>query len=174
MNEAAAYARAVIADERKDLVPGQVRVVVEKTDREGDVLTTVVRPIEGRVPLGDELGGPASLLWSEVGADITLHRGRRQGDGRLAFLTFGDADPPPVGSELVVQWWWIPGTQEMLEETSEWRPTVVTAHWYCPLTYESLDEGDDAYINDDGTSISVRGWQEFVRDDRLRLKTVRW
>ncbi len=164
----------MIADARKELVPGQVRVVVEQTDRDGDVLTTVVRAVEGRVPRGDELGGPASLFRRDVADGITLHRGRRQDDERLAFLTFGDADPPPAGSELIVQWWWVPGTQQMLEETSSWERNVVPARWYCPLTYERLDDGDDAYANDAGAWISVRGWELFVRDDRLRLKTVRW
>ena len=151
------------------LVPGQVRVVVQSAVRDGDTLTTRVRVIEGDIPA--DLDDPASLFRVKVGDGIELHWGARNGPDELVFRTFGDSDPPAAGDEFRIQWWWIPGTQQMLLDALEWRRDTVTEHWFCPLTYKNLDQGDEAYTDGSGHWISVSGWELFVRDDRLRLRT---
>lgn len=152
------------------LVPGQVRVIVESAVRNGDTLTTRLRVTEGAIP--DDLNSPASLFRTKVGDGIELHRGARGGPDVLVFRTYGDCDVPPSGSEYRIQWWWIDGTQQMLLDAQEWRRDTVTEHWFCPLTYENLDHGDEAYSDGRGNWISVSGWEMFVRDDRLRLRSA--
>ena len=151
------------------LVPGQIRVIVESADRDLDTLTTRVRVTEGTVP--DDLDNPASLFRTEVGDGIELHRGAQIGPDELVFRTFGDCDVPANGSERTVQWWWIDGTQQMLVDAPEWRQDRVTEHGFCPLTFENLDVGDEAYTDGSGNWISVTGWERFVRDDLLRLQS---
>jgi hypothetical protein len=154
--------------DRRSLVPGQVRVIVQGAVRDGDALTTRVRVTEGGIPA--DLDNPASLFRDTVGDGIELHRGARNGRDELVFRTFGDSDPPAAGEEFRIQWWWIPGTQQMLLDAPEWRRGTVTEHGFCPLTYENLDAGDEAYTDDRGNWISVTGWEQFVRDDGLRLR----
>jgi hypothetical protein len=150
------------------LVPGQIRVIVESADRDLDTLTTRVRVTEGAIP--DDLDNPASLFRTEVGDGIELHRGAQIGPDELVFRTFGDCDVPANGSERSVQWWWIDGTQQMLLDAPEWRRDTVMEHSFCPLTYENLDAGDEAYTDGRGNWISVTGWARFVREDLLRLR----
>ena len=66
-------------------MPGQVRVVVHSTRREGEVLTTRVRVTEGDIP--HDLESPASLFGSEIGDGIELHRGTRTGPDEAVFRT---------------------------------------------------------------------------------------
>ena len=160
----------MVEDKRLPLVPGQVRVVVESTQHGGDSLTTRVRVIDGQIP--EDLDSPASLFHAQIGDGIELHRGMRIGSDELLFRTFGDTAIPPEGRQYLVQWWWTPGTRQMLLDAPEWRRGTVDHHWYCPLTYQSLDQGEDAYTDGLGNWISVSGWEKFVRDDRLRLGTA--
>jgi len=104
-------------------------------------------------------------------------------------------DQPTLGEEAVIQGWWIGGVQQMLIDASHWRRAQITADdigpsddqsgarpgWirvrgqdFCPLTYKSFNYGDAAYTDDAGHWISVSGWERFVRDDPLRLRSVRW
>ena len=150
------------------LVPGQVRVVVEESKVQARRLLTRVRVVQGPIP--DDVDGPASLLDPELGDGIELHSAQRTGSQELTFTTFGEATPPLTGTLYVIQWWWAPGTREMLIAAPSWRRAAVTDHWFCPLTYDNLDEGDEAYTDDRGNWISVRGWERFVRDDDLHLR----
>jgi hypothetical protein len=159
-------------DEKPHAVPGQQRVVVEQAHRVGDVLTTRVRVMDGEGDIPRDLDSPASLLGAKVGEWIELHQAERPATDVLVFRTFGETEIPPVGGEFRVQWWWIGGVQQMLIDTPKRRRAIVTSHWFCPLTYENLDDGNEAYTDDQGHWISVRGWEEFVRDDRLRLRTT--
>ena len=153
--------------ERPPLVPGQVRVVVERARRDRDVLTTDVRVVEGQA---DDLESPASMFKQAIGDGLDLHRCARATRESMTFLTFGNSPEPTVGDECVIQWWWIPGTQQILRDAPGWTPRTVEEHWFCPLTYENLEVGEVAYTDGRGHWISVSGWEKFVRDDVLRLR----
>ena len=117
--------------------------------------------IEGRV---HDLDSPASLFIASIADGIELHRGEEMAPGMLSFRTFGESRAPVRGREYVVQWWWMPGTQQMLLEAPYWRPERATrsAPDFCYLNYERIDEADEAYTDDRGKL-----------DQRCRLGDVR-
>jgi hypothetical protein len=146
--------------------------VIERVVQETDVLMTEARIVEGPMP-NRGLDSPATLQ-AATGGSIKLHRGKAVGSDRLAFVTFGDTEWPEVGGECVVQWWWIGGIQQMLLDAPGWHRAPHIGHWFCPLTYKNLEDGDPAYTDGRGNWISELGWERFVRDDQLRLRSWNW
>jgi len=104
---------------------------------------------------------------------ISVDRVRRLGDANFELVAFDRSRVPTIGSRYWLQYAWTSDVLPALRD-STWRPTVIDARWFCPVTYRNLEEGEAAYVNEEGLEISVAAWEDYVRDDKLRFRSFSW
>jgi len=69
--------------------------------------------------------------------------------------------------------WWRPDQLAAAEDTAlAWtaKPYDGKDHDHCLLTWKTINPGDPAYVSAAGW-ISVEAYEQFIRDDRLRLRS---
>jgi hypothetical protein len=163
----------------KPLSNGELRVVVQRTEREGDTVVVRARVIEtprivdrrGRVfeTHPDDFESPVVLLDRDLAKPVTAQRVTAVSAEEMEFRIFDAKEAPQLGTEFIVRGMWFDGTMEMLRTAAGWHRTIADGHWFCPLTWENWEAGDPIYVDDHGDEISVRGWEMYVRDDLMRL-----
>lgn len=153
--------------------PTQVNVV--RIDRVGDVTTTELRLAEGSWP-GAPLA-PATLWEGEQGVRsrvMDLHHLVSADDESAVFESY---EAPEVGLARTGPYslisWFRPDQFAAVQDTSlEWAEKPYDGKdddETCLLTWKTIMPGDLAYVSDAGW-ISVEAYDEFIRDDRLRLR----
>jgi hypothetical protein len=124
---------------------------------------------------------PASI-WDYTGKPARVfdfHRLVDQRGPQLSFLTFDwhedlprYRDHPLEDQEFVLQSWWIPAAWDLVTDKSlTWRREIFAGeHDHCIITWHTINDGDIAYVSNDGDWISVSAYDDFIRDDVLRLR----
>ena len=154
-------------------------VEVLGAERSGDTTTIRVRFVSGKVP-ADPLA-PASLV-SQPGhppLEIPLHQLVDRGDGEvLHFESYGVAAPlPSLRERWLFRSWWMPQDLDLVMDTAlAWQQETYRRtgdHEHCPLTWETIGPGDVGYHSSRGNWISVRAYEQYIRNDILRVRPTK-
>lgn len=155
----------------KDDSWGQPQVVVERVEL---VTSVALAWASGTSPYPRDEDNAGFLRPVDGSPWIEAARIRRLGPNEVQLAIFDLSTLPDIGGRYWLQYRWTPDQFAALR--GPWHPAIVAsdAIEYCDLTYETLNVGDPAYANEEGSWISVAAWEELVRDDRLRYRTFRW
>jgi hypothetical protein len=152
--------------------PAQTGISIIGVSRAGDLTTTEVSLVEGKWP---EPLAPASV-WSGEGRRtrvIDLHRLVSRAEDVAIFESYGlEGDIPTAGGPYALYAWWTPEQLEAARDVDlEWRRRSYDGadHDHCLLTWQTIGSGDVAYSSEAGW-ISVDAYEQFIRDDVLRLR----
>jgi hypothetical protein len=154
--------------------PRQTGVNIISTSRTEEVLATELELEEGAWP---SLPMAPATIWGGVDGKervFDLHRLVELDGDTASFESFGVEVPSllPAGPYDLISWW-RPDQFEAVSDTN----LVWSRRPYdgpdddetCLLTWKSILPGDEAYVSDAGW-VSVEAWEQYIRDDELRLR----
>jgi hypothetical protein len=151
-------------------------VEVVESSRDGDVTTTALRLVEGALP-ADPVA-PAALYSSPEHNEVQqLHRfSAEEEDGTLRFETY-DLESPVLeaGSRFILRSWWLPTAWEAVTDPHRvWnRERFDGNDEFCLLTWNDIRPGEAAFRSNLGEWISEEGYNRFIRDDVLRIRSAK-
>ncbi len=151
---------------------GQTKLVVDRVE---PGLEALIAWAHTEKPDAGEAEGSGLLRPVDGSPWIKVQQFRRIGPSGFELAMFDPSGPPIVGASYWLQYAWTSDVLLALR-ASTWRRDVLPDHVpdFCPVTYKTLTQGDAAYVNDAGLWISVAAWEEYVRDDNLRLRSFHW
>jgi hypothetical protein len=139
--------------------------------------TTVIADFD-RMP--SEPIAPAALYVNpRSGSEqFQLHKLVSVSDLKLEFQTFASTHPlPQVGAAFSFRSWWTTDAMEAaLDVGAKWTRRTYPddgTHQHCLFTWESIEanaEHPEGYYSEEHGWISVRAYEDFIRDDIYRVR----
>jgi hypothetical protein len=145
--------------------------------RSAGAITTVVVEFD-RMP--SEPIAPAALYVDPRSGNeqFQLHKLVRASGLKLEFQTFASTHAPPaVGETFSFRSWWVKDAMDAaLDIGAKWTRRAYPddgSHVHCLFTWESIEANSDhpeGYHSDEHGWISVRAYEDFIRDDIYRVR----
>ena len=151
---------------------GEVRVTITAVARSGDTTRTDLRLDDGEWPF--EPVAPAMLCTDDRQPVIQLHKLLRLDDNTAALESYELAgEPPRPGGQYLMFSWLNPKELSLVTDNDvQWHRRIFNKgdHTHCLLTFDEIERGTTAYQADDQGWVTVDAWEEYIRDDVLRLR----
>jgi hypothetical protein len=155
--------------------PHQPGVSILQCSRVDDVVTTELCLKEGSWPAAPL--APATVWGGEDDRErvIDLHRLVSLREDAATFESYGIGEVQVSSGDEVrhaFYSWWTPEQLEVARDRGlAWRRRAYDGadHDHCLLTWQKIQPRDVAYVSEAGW-LSVEAYEQFIRDDRLRLR----